>query len=50
MHRLQQKVVGKVKLLGKAESVPTSAAKLAQVVFVPKTNKTQALQQALPFP
>ncbi|KAF0707892.1 Aste57867_6508 [Aphanomyces stellatus] len=51
MQRLQQQVLGKVKLLaGAADGLPASATKAAQVIFVPKAADTkEALKQALPF-
>jgi hypothetical protein len=54
MHRLQQKVVGKVKLLRAHETLPRSAAKAAQVIFVPKSsdrNKNGAFdhERLIPF-
>ncbi|OQR93471.1 cytosol aminopeptidase [Achlya hypogyna] len=49
MHRLQQKVARRVQLLGAAERVPASAAKLAQVIFVTKAEDKAVLEAALPF-
>ncbi|RLN75444.1 hypothetical protein DYB28_002929 [Aphanomyces astaci] len=50
MHRLQQKVLGKVKLLGLKDSLPATVGKAAQVIFVHKPSNEEALKAALPFP
>ncbi|ETV92497.1 hypothetical protein, variant [Aphanomyces invadans] len=49
MQRLQQKVLGKVKLLGLKDSLPTTTGKAAHVLFVPKTSSNESLRTALPF-
>ncbi|RHY34899.1 hypothetical protein DYB32_000590 [Aphanomyces invadans] len=44
-----QKVLGKVKLLGLKDSLPTTTGKAAHVLFVPKTSSNESLRTALPF-
>ncbi|EQC29268.1 hypothetical protein SDRG_12936 [Saprolegnia diclina VS20] len=49
MQRLQQKVARSVHLRSASEAIPSSAAKLAQVIFVPKAGDKASLQKALPI-